>query len=207
MIPGELIRALRRRYAEPQRHYHTWEHVESLLSHFRRWVRHFHRPDPLLWAVYWHDAIYDPHACDNEALSAQLFEREAAGHLPPDDISFAAAAIRATATHTLPDEFSDKDKEDCALFLDLDLSILGAPQQVYDRYETAIRAEYDFVEEGRYRNLRSGVLQGLLGRDRIYLTDLAHAEWEMKARANLARTVRALESADSQASVPPVRRT
>jgi predicted metal-dependent HD superfamily phosphohydrolase len=193
LIPAALLDHLRERYAEPQRHYHTWDHVEALLAHYRKWVRYFQRPGPVLWALYWHDAIYDPHASDNEEQSAQLLEKEAAGLLSPYDVTFAARLIRATATHTIPDGLTTADAEDLALFLDLDLSILGAPEDVYDRYEQAIRAEYAFVPEDAYRAGRSAILKGFLDRDRLYFTDIAHADWDAAARANLTRAIRALE--------------
>ncbi len=193
MIPLDVLGVLKARYAEPQRHYHTWAHVEALLGHYRRWVRYLNRPGPVLWALYWHDAIYDPQAKDNEEKSAQLLEREADGHLSPHDIAFAVAIIRATASHTVPDGLNVHDAEDLALFLDMDLSILGAPEAAYDRYEQDIRAEYAFVPEEAYRAGRGAILNGFLSRPRLYFTDIAHAEWDEAARANLARAVRALE--------------
>lgn len=193
MIPAALLDRLRERYAEPQRHYHTWAHVEALLAHYRKWVRYFQRPGPVLWALYWHDAIYDPQASDNEEQSALLLEKEAAGLLSPHDVTFAARLIRATATHTIPDGLPTSDAEDLALFLDLDLSILGAPEEVYDRYEQAIRAEYAFVDEDQCRAGRSAILKGFLDRDRLYFTDIAHTDWDAAARANLTRAIRALE--------------
>jgi len=193
LIPAALMEALRQRHGEPQRHHHTWAHVEALLGHYRRWVRYLNRPGPVLWALYWHDAIYDPKAKDNEERSAQLLEQDAAGHLSPHDIQFAAAIIRATATHTVPEGLPARDAEDLALFLDMDLSILGAPEAVYDQYEQDIRAEYAFVPEEAYRAGRGTILKGFLSRPRLYFTDIAHAEWDAAARANLTRAVRALE--------------
>ncbi|MEO1965746.1 hypothetical protein [Hyphomonas sp.] len=193
MIPAALMEALRQRHGEPQRHYHTWAHVEALLGHYRRWVRYLNRPGPVLWALYWHDAVYDPRAKDNEEQSARLLEREAAGHLSPHDIDFAATIIRATATHTVPEGLLTQDAEDLALFLDMDLSILGAPEAVYDRYEQDIRAEYAFVPDEAYRAGRGAILTGFLSRPRLYFTDIAHAEWDAAARANLTRAVRVLE--------------
>jgi predicted metal-dependent HD superfamily phosphohydrolase len=193
LIPAALKESLRKRHGEPQRHYHTWAHVEALLGHYRNWVRYLNRPGPVLWALYWHDAIYDPRSRDNEELSAQLLEREAVGHLSPQDIGFAAAIIRATATHTVPEGLSASDAGDLALFLDMDLSILGAPEAVYDTYEQAIRAEYAFVPEEAYRTGRTAILKGFLERPRLYFTDIAHAEWDAAARSNLTRAVRALE--------------
>jgi predicted metal-dependent HD superfamily phosphohydrolase len=193
LIPQPLIDALRARYSEPQRYYHSWDHIEALLRHYRRWEAHFHRPVPVLWALYWHDAIYDPQAKDNEEQSAVLLEHDAQGHLPADDIAFAAAIVCATTAHKVPDGLSAEDAADTALFLDLDLSILGTPVQVYDRYETDIRKEYAFVPEVAFCAGRGAILKGFLARERLYLTDLAHAEWDAPARANLKRAIAALQ--------------
>jgi len=194
LIPAGRIDLLKARYGEPARHYHSWDHIEALLRHYRRWEVHFHRPEPVLWALYWHDAIYDPQAKDNEEQSAVLLEREAQGHLPADDIAFAATIIRATAAHKVPDGLGPGDAADTALFLDLDLSILGAPTHVYDRYETDIRAEYAFVPKAAFRAGRGAILKGFLARERLYLTDFAHAEWDLRARENLKRAIAALEA-------------
>jgi predicted metal-dependent HD superfamily phosphohydrolase len=194
LIPEPLIEALRARYSERGRHYHSWGHIEALLRHYRRWEAHFRRPAPVLWALYWHDAIYDPQAKDNEEQSAVLLEREAQGHLPTDDIAFAATIVRATTAHEVPGGLGHENAKDTALFLDLDLSILGAPIHVYDRYETDIRKEYAFVPEPAFRAGRGAILKAFLARERLYLTNLAHAEWDAPARANLTRAMAALET-------------
>ncbi len=196
MIPKALIDELKARYSEPERHYHNWDHIEALLRHYRRWEKHFHRPGPVLWALYWHDAIYDPQAKDNEEQSAVLLEDRAASHLSSGDLAFAAAIIRATAAHKVPGGLSAEDAADAALFLDFDLSILGAPTHVYDRYETDIRKEYDFVQEAAFRAGRGVILKGFLARERLYLTDLAHAEWDKPARENLKRAIVSLSPAE-----------
>ena len=193
-VPTGLIEALKVRYAEPQRHYHTWAHIEALLGHFRRWESHFHRPEPVLWALCWHDAIYDPRASDNEERSAQLLAQEAAGHLPPEDIAFAAQIIRATAGHRVPEGLTGPDADDLALFLDLDLSSFAAPEPAFAQKQHDIRVEYAFVPDDTFRTARKAILKEFLGRERLYLTDLAHAEWDQQARANLARTIAVLEA-------------
>lgn len=194
-VPETLVSRLRNRYAEPQRHYHSWVHIEALLRHYRRWEANFRRPVPVLWALYWHDAIYDPQAKDNEEQSARLLEQEAVSHLPAEDVSFAAAIVRATAGHEVPAGLRTEDAGDLALFLDMDLSILGAAAPVYDRYEADIRKEYAFVPVEAYRAGRGAILKSFLARRRLYFTDLAHAEWDASARANLARAIAALEHA------------
>lgn len=192
MIPASLLDALEARYREPQRHYHGWEHIEALLRHHRRWQDSFHRPEPVLWALYWHDAIYDPQAKDNEEKSALLLEAQAQGNISAEDIGFAATIIRATTAHKVPECLTQADASDTALFLDFDLSILGAPEQVYDRYEIDIRKEYAFVPMEAYRVGRGAILKSFLARDRLYMTDIAHSTWDTQARLNLQRAIQAL---------------
>ncbi|MCZ4299265.1 hypothetical protein [Henriciella marina] len=189
MIPTELIEGLKARYAEPQRHYHTWDHIEALKRHFDSLDGHWHRPEPVLWALYWHDAIYDPTRPDNEELSAQLLEEEGAAHLGADDLAFATEIIRATAKHEVPEGLSDDNRADLSLFLDIDLSILGAPEPVFDQYEVNVRMEYAFVPEEDFRTGRAKVLKSFADRPAIYFTGEGQSRWDAQARRNLARSL------------------
>ncbi len=191
-VSAELIADLKQRYAEPQRHYHSWAHIEALLAHYRRWQGHFHRPLPVLWALYWHDAIYDPMAKDNEEQSAQLLERMADDILSAADLEFAAIIVRATARHEVPVGLTREDEADLSLFLDLDLSVLGAPAGVFDQYECDVRSEYIAVPDEAFRGGRKAILERFLARERLYFTDLAHKMWDAPARENLRRSIAAL---------------
>ena len=83
-------------------------------------------PEAVEAAIWFHDAIYDSKAKDNEAQSAALAEKKLAGRADPDRLRRILAMIIATATHELP-RFDDAHSiRDAALFLDMDLSILGA---------------------------------------------------------------------------------
>lgn len=190
--PARLLDGLRARYNEPQRHYHTWSHIGALLRHFDIGHVRLYRPKPVLWALFWHDAIYDPTQTDNEEKSAQLLIEEARSELSSDDLSFAAAIIRATAKHELIEGLSRPDSEDMGFFLDIDMSILAALPDVFDTYEANIRKEYAFVPEDNFRAARAGILQSFLERDRIYYTPVFLHAWEAKARGNLRRSIAAL---------------
>ena len=192
-VPAKLISGLKARYDEAQRHYHSWDHIEALKRHFDSLEAHWHRPVPVLWALYWHDAIYDPTRSDNEELSAQLLEEEGAGHLGAADLAFAAEIIRATAKHEVPDGLSVDDRADLALFLDIDLSILGAPEAVFDQYEANVRKEYAFVPEDAFLTGRARVLKSFAGRPAIYFTEEGRGRWDAQARRNLTRSLAQLE--------------
>ena len=188
-IPTELIDGLKARYAEPQRHYHTWDHIEALRRHFDSLEAHWNRPEPVLWALYWHDAIYDPTRPDNEELSAQLLEDEGAAHMSVNNLAFAAEIIRATAKHDVPEGLSDDERADLSLFLDIDLSILGTPEPVFDQYEVNVRREYAFVPDEAFRAGRAKVLKSFADRPAIYFTEEGRSRWDAQARRNLSRSL------------------
>ena len=190
--PSSLLQQLKLRYGEPQRYYHSWAHIEALLRHFETLKAEFSESDLVLWALYYHDAIYDPAAQDNEEQSAELFRQEAAEHLSPDDLQFVYDIIIGTKTHELIGAWDTDRQRDMALFLDMDLSILAARDDVFDQYERDVRAEYAFVPEAAFRAGRSAILQRFLQRDSIYYTQICRDKWEAAARANLARSIEAL---------------
>ncbi|MCB1151504.1 hypothetical protein KDK88_08125, partial [bacterium] len=150
LLPPEILSDLRRRHAEPQRHYHTWAHVRALLDWLDRVRGDLADAAAVELAVLYHDAVYDPRAMDNEARSADLLLADLAGHVEPARLARARAMILATADHE-PVETDDAGlandglANDAAHFLDMDLSILGAEPAAFDAYEAAIRREYAFV--------------------------------------------------------------
>ena len=115
--------------------------------------------------------------------------------------------IEATAGHRLPSseelgvptENADNGTRkgfvrDVAMLLDMDLSILGANETEFDRYEEGVRREYAWVGEEEWRAGRAAVLRGFLDREHIYFSDLFRGLLEEKARANLRRSLARLES-------------
>lgn len=189
LLPEHLMTDLRRRYGEPQRHYHSWTHIEALLRLFDEVKRELADPVAVQAAIYYHDAVYDPTAADNEMRSAALLRREGAGILPDASLKAAARLIEATARHRLPEDLDPAALEDARLFLDMDLSILAAPWPAFCAYETAIRQEYAHVGEAAFRSGRRSLLEAFLRRDRLFLSHRFAPRWEAPARANLRRSL------------------
>jgi predicted metal-dependent HD superfamily phosphohydrolase len=192
MVAGEVLADLRNRHAEPQRHYHTWDHIQALLGWFGQRRSHLHDPAAVELAILFHDAVYDPARSDNEAESARLLMD---ADLPGLDDAVRARAVRmieATARHEIRDGLDPADQSDMAEFLDMDLSILGARPEVFDAYEQAIRREYAYVPEPLFREARRGILKRFLERERLYFSDWGRDRFEATARANLAASIAAL---------------
>jgi len=179
---------LARRYSEPHRRYHTLTHITELLSLLDEFE--LDDRDSVEAAVWFHDAIYDTHASDNEARSADLAET-ALRELRFPNIEAVRAMIVATASHD-----AAALTRDGRLFLDADLSILGSPPERYREYAEAIRGEYEWVPRPQFAAGRSAILRRLLERPALYLTAEMQARFEAQARENVARELTALAQDD-----------
>ncbi|WP_214429302.1 hypothetical protein, partial [Escherichia coli] len=62
----------------------------------------FSDPEAVEAAIWFHDAIYDSRAKDNEAQSAVLAAEKLDGRTNAQRIGRIVAMIEATATHTVP---------------------------------------------------------------------------------------------------------
>ena len=179
--PQATWQQLASHYSEPHRHYHTLDHVAACLN----WLDQYHHlaEDPLcielaLWA---HDVIYDPRASDNEARSADWFAQHFADSALTDQQRARVHELILATIHPHP-----PTDPDMALLQDIDLSILGAYAELYDRYEGWIRQEYAFVPEAAFRKGRGAVLQSFLDQDVIYHTAELRGRLELPARENLS---------------------
>lgn len=61
---------LLRRYREPQRHYHTLQHRDECFAALDLLHAEAPHPGEVGLALWFHDAVYDPQATDDEARSA-----------------------------------------------------------------------------------------------------------------------------------------
>ncbi|MBX3189185.1 MAG: hypothetical protein KF819_19335 [Labilithrix sp.] len=176
---------LRAAYDDPSRAYHTSLHVGSclaLLDDPR--VASLAKDLPEVEAALWfHDAVYDTRASDNEARSAALAEEVLLGAgAPRERVERVAAHVRATKDHVAL-------TGDAALVIDVDLSILGADAETYARFEEEIRREYGWVEPAAFRAGRAAVLRRFLDRPFIYATPVLRDRFEARARENLASAI------------------
>ncbi|RWD94341.1 hypothetical protein [Mesorhizobium sp.] len=193
LIDGALKNELTALYQAGDRHYHDLAHVEAMLALAEECRRLLHDPDAVEAAIWFHDAIYDSRAKDNETKSAVLAEQKLSGRISSERLSRIVAMIDATATHQLPQLDDEKATSDAALFLDMDLAILGAEPGAFDAYEKAVRREYGWVEEPMWRAGRAAVLKSFLARPHIFHTELFRRRFEAQARKNLARSLQALQ--------------
>ncbi len=175
--PAGLFEDLMRRYSEPQRHYHSLQHLRECLTHFDAVRDVAHRPADVALALWFHDAVYDVQAHDNEAASAKLAVVSLGG---TDQSMHVADLIMATRHDAAP------EAGDAALVVDIDLAILGAPPARFKEYEQQIRAEYAHVPDEMYAPRRTALMRGFALRSPLFSTPAIRARFEGPARRNLA---------------------
>jgi len=174
--------ALLAAYREPQRHYHTLQHLRECIERCNACRDLAARPAEVEIALWFHDAVYDVHRNDNERRSADWARAALAGAgVAADVVARAESLVMATRHGSATPESADEE-----LLVDIDLAILGADGDRFAEYDAQIRREYAHVAEAEFRARRGAVLAAFLARDRIYRTAGLRAELEARARTNLA---------------------
>lgn len=178
-------------YSSPERHYHNLEHLGEMFRVAGRLAHDAADPAAIQLAIWFHDAVYDSRAKDNEARSAEVaVDLLGPIGVPGATIERVTRLVRATAHLNSPDPPPDTDT---AILLDADLAILGASEERYMRYAADIRKEYAWVPDAAYREGRMAVLTMFLARPRIYFRQIMFEEGEGRARANMTREMKELQ--------------
>jgi len=181
-------------YSEPDRHYHDLGHIKTLLGLAEEHAGEITDHQALEAAIWFHDAVYNTRKTDNEAQSAKLAKQLLAGVAGSERLEFIAAMIQASANHRVPISMQAPAAVDCALFLDMDLAILGGPVDEFAAYERGVRREYEWVPEEAWIKGRAEVLRNFLARPNIYASSQFQRSHEAAARANLKRSLTSLNS-------------
>ncbi|MDF3031678.1 MAG: N-methyl-D-aspartate receptor subunit [Moraxellaceae bacterium] len=187
--PSSTIAKLVAAWSEPNRHYHTLQHLGECLANFET-LRHLpEHPLDVQLALWFHDAIYDVTRHDNEARSAEWARQEilAAG-LSAATADSVATLIMATCHNAEPVGV------DAEVLVDIDLWILGAPPDRFEEYERQVRKEYAHVPDEAFRLGRLAILQQFQARPRLFNTEPFFTRYEPQARSNLQHSITKLLS-------------
>lgn len=141
-------------WKEPHRFYHTEVHLQYLLNEIEKLAIQGHisttQKENLLMVAFFHDAVYDSTAGDNEEKSAELFK-----HLTQetDYTDSIVQAILDTKTHQPTSDLS-------RIFCDLDMAIVTkADFKEMLAWEKGIAKEYQFVDYSLYKMGRIALLE------------------------------------------------
>jgi predicted metal-dependent HD superfamily phosphohydrolase len=185
-VPGqELYARLMEKYSEPQRKYHTLQHLSECIAQLESVLGMAVHPGEVEIALWFHDAIYDVKGTQNEARSAlwAIEALEQAG-LSAEVSERVKNLVLATCHSTVP------ATDDERLLVDVDLAILGAEPARFEEYERQVRDEYSWVPHELFCSKRRELLQQFLGRPRIYSTAHFYNALEARARENIERSLR-----------------
>ena len=172
------------RYSEPHRKYHTARHLEECfakLDEVRALATH---PAEVEIALWFHDAVYERRANDNEARSARLAVAKAqAAGVAPGSAERIHALIMATRRAAVAHD------DDAKVVTDVDSAILGESPAGFDRYEEQIRWEYSWLPGFLFKKEWDSVLRETLARPALFNTQAFRERYETQARANIQRSL------------------
>lgn len=185
LLPGcpALGEELVDRWTEPHRRYHTAEHLLDVLEALDRLFEEHDDDGTRLrvrLAAWFHDAVYNGVAGEDERASADLAASCLIGVVPPADVGEVVRLVRLTASHS--PLAGDRTGE---LLCDADLAVLGRTPAGYARYLGAVREEYAHVPDDEFAAGRAAVVHRLLALEPLYRTGRAQQLWLDLARVNL----------------------
>lgn len=169
-------------YSHKKRHYHNLAHLENLIAQLEQVKTQIQDWNAILFAVFYHDAIYKATKSDNELQSAELAKKRLTElNVPITIIQPVYDLIMATKGHTV------SSANDINLFTDADLSILGFDWESYHTYARQIRNEYSIYPDLMYNPGRKKVLKHFLDMPRIFKTQFFYDKYELQAHINLKK--------------------
>lgn len=186
-VPGVVrpwVEELGRIYSGVDRHYHNMGHIDACLALVEELRGEFLDVEAAEVAVWFHDVIYDARRGDNEERSAAFAEeRLRQSGMGAERVRRVVELILATRHKGVPGD------GDGRLVVDIDLAILGAEWEVFEAYEMGVRREYGHLRDEVFWPGRGAFLEGLLGRGRIYGTEILEGRLEGRARVNVLRSI------------------
>ena len=183
MLPGHeaLFLDLLDRWGEEHRTYHGRTHLLAVLEALDLLTAPADPPRTVLLAAWFHDAVYNGIAGQDEEESARLAEeRLAHAGLPAAEVDEVARLVRMTADHQ-----PEAGDGAAALLSDADLSVLGGDPAAYARYLAAVRQDFAHIGDDDFAAGRAAVVRQLLELDPLFHTQRGRELWLDAARRNL----------------------
>jgi predicted metal-dependent HD superfamily phosphohydrolase len=180
--------------SQPHRYYHNINHINFCLGELEKCdVNHMTRRI-VTYAIWYHDAVYNPYSVENELQSEELFYRQ---HRTPTIFSFEefdaiGRAVRATASHTTHQYLWDDYPTQ--LMLDIDLAGLGQSWENFDHNSEMIRLEYAHIDDETFTYNRIKFLGAIKSRPTIYYTKHFYDKYEAIAQSNVDIELKRLEA-------------
>jgi len=191
-LSEEWLNKINTYYNEPHRKYHTFKHIDNCLNELdiidRLKLIDEHNYALIIYAILFHDIIYDPKSDKNEENSTDIALNYILNEttMSKNDLNKIIEMIMATKHNKIYHDININ------YLLDIDLSVLGYPEKEFLEYEEGIRYEYSFVDDNTYRKERIKFLKGILDRKNIYITDYFRNKYEENAIKNIIMLIEIL---------------
>lgn len=179
---AEIHQMLLDAYSEPQRHYHTLDHIEQCLGMFDACKSLARNADALELAVWFHDVVFEPDQPENERRSADLY-LELTRDIQPDELRSLVARLVMATLH----DGSSLQDHDARYMVDIDLSSFGLSWPAFLEDSRNLRLESAHLSDAEYYRKKKNFQACLLAKERFYLSDFFAERLEAQARSNLSR--------------------
>ena len=180
---AQIFQYLSRSYSQTQRYYHNQQHIVECLALYEQIKHKLKDANAVLIAIWFHDAVYDPQAKDNEQQSAEMMKAYCSEFLEQFRLNKIYDWIIATQFHRPIDD------PDLQYLLDIDLLILGSSPERFQQYESQIQQEYAWVDPHIFKVKRREVLQAFRLQVQIYQTEYFQKKFSTQAQQNLDRAL------------------
>ena len=179
-----LWNEIEKKHSGKKRYYHTLTHLEHIYNQLLTVKDQIQDWDMALFALFYHDFIYNILKQNNEEQSAKkAVTILSALDIDKERIHLCHEMIIATKGHQV------SKHNDINLFTDADLSILGSDWKGYKTYFEHVRKEYNYYPDLLYNPGRIKILRHFLNMSRIFKTDHFYDAYEEKAKLNLQQEI------------------
>ena len=186
---GSMWKEVEKKYTSKKRYYHNLDHIASMLSMAEEKKDKVQKYELLLFAIWYHDIIYNVLRNDNEQRSARYAMRKLQGlGVKTEGQTLCKWWILSANAHQ-PKDDSDMDNR---FLLDFDLAILGSPWSSYQDHIVKIRKEFGIYPDKVFKKGRKKSIERFLRREHLYFTAFYRDQYEVKARENLHRELQLL---------------
>lgn len=180
---------IEKKHTKKNRYYHNISHLEHLYNQLNEVKDKITDWDMVLFALFYHDYIYNALKQDNEEKSAKKAIAVLKELVVQENrILLCNEIILATRSHSI------SKNDDVNYFTDADLSILGSEWNNYQTYFKNVRKEYKYYPNFMYNKGRVKVLKHFIKMAKIFKIDHFHNKYEAKAKENLQQEINLLSS-------------
>lgn len=181
----QIIKDIQHYYSEPHRSYHSWNHIIQGIKEFNfiEDNKIFKISSEMKIAWLFHDIVYLPFnntLISNEELSLRFLEfyNNKKMKLSFELIEEAKKLIKSTENHKAYDENS-------AIFLDVDMSYLGADYDIFLNIRKKVREEYSGISDIDFAKGTINFYETMLKKEKIFQSTYGLNKYEEKSRQNI----------------------